>query len=165
MEPTFKNKNRGYQQLDVWHDAIELYRDSCTVFGNLPYELKRVASQQLASVDSVHRNIAEGYCRRGLREYLHHLYIAIASLGESVSGLMACHAARQLDDADFARLNSAMFKIENRLIRLISALESKQKQGDWLDHMSLHEEALDYVISEPNTPTLQYSTTPQQASL
>ena len=43
----------------------------------------------IASADSVHRNIAEGYCRRSIREYIYHLYIALASLGESVSGYNA----------------------------------------------------------------------------
>jgi len=55
-----KNKNRGYQQLRVWHDAVEFYKLSCQVFRKFPYELRRVASQALASSDSVHRNIAEG---------------------------------------------------------------------------------------------------------
>jgi four helix bundle protein len=45
--------------------------------------------QAIASTDSAHRNIAEGYCRRSIREYLNFLNIALGSLGESVSGLYA----------------------------------------------------------------------------
>jgi four helix bundle protein len=84
-----KNKNRGYQKLRVWNDAIEYYIQTCKVFRNFPYELKRVASQAISSSDSVHRNISEGYCRRSIREYLNFLNIALGSLGESVSGLQA----------------------------------------------------------------------------
>jgi hypothetical protein len=51
-----KNRNRGYQKLIVWDDAINYYSLTCEVFRYFPYELKRVASQQIASVDSVHRN-------------------------------------------------------------------------------------------------------------
>jgi hypothetical protein len=51
-----KNKNRGYQQLRVWNDAIDYYAETCRVFGGLPYELKRVTMQAIASSDSVHRN-------------------------------------------------------------------------------------------------------------
>ena len=61
-----KNKNRGYQQLRVWQDAIEFYKLNSRVFGKLPYEFRRVASQAMASADSGHRNIAEGYCRRSI---------------------------------------------------------------------------------------------------
>jgi four helix bundle protein len=65
-----KNENRGYQQLRVWQDALELYKLNSQVFQKFPFELKRVVSQAIASSDSVHRNIAEGYCRRSLKEYL-----------------------------------------------------------------------------------------------
>ena len=82
-----KNKNRGYQKLRVWNDAIAYYVKTCEVFRKFPYELKRVASQAISSSDSVHRNIAEGYGRRSIREYLNFLNIAISSLGESVSGI------------------------------------------------------------------------------
>jgi four helix bundle protein len=86
-----KNKNRGYQQLRVWSDAVQLYRETCRVLQPWPFELKRIAAQAMTSGDSVHWNIAEGYCRRSIREYTHYLYIALGSLGESVSGF---HAAR-----------------------------------------------------------------------
>ena len=55
-----KNKNRGYQKLVVWNDAINYYALTCEVYRSFPFELKRVASQQIASADSVHRHIAEG---------------------------------------------------------------------------------------------------------
>ena len=51
-----KNRNRGYQKLTVWNDAIGYYGLTCDVFRPFPYELKRVAAQQIASADSVHRN-------------------------------------------------------------------------------------------------------------
>jgi hypothetical protein len=40
-----KNKNRGYQQLRVWQDAVDFYKLNSEVFRKFPYELKRVASQ------------------------------------------------------------------------------------------------------------------------
>src|SRR5881397_2858196 len=101
METNFKNKNRGYQQLRVWQDAIDFYVVNCRVFRMFPYELKRVASQAIASADSVHRNIAEGYCRRSIREYIQFLYVALSSLGESVSGPIAYRKAEQLSEIEF----------------------------------------------------------------
>jgi hypothetical protein len=55
---------RGYKKLRVWQDAKDLYVLTWKVFKKFPIELSRIRSQQLASVDSVHRNISEGYCRR-----------------------------------------------------------------------------------------------------
>ena len=77
---TRKNKNRGYQRLRVWNDAIEYYVQTCKVFRGFPYELKRVSSQAIAASDSIHRNIAEGYCRRSIREYIQFLYRAIRAV-------------------------------------------------------------------------------------
>lgn len=139
MEYSYKNRNRGYQQLRVWDDAIEFYVACCRVFRQFPYELKRVASQQIASSDSVHRNIAEGYCRRSIREYMQHLNFSLGSLGESVSGLIACHKAEQLGEQDFASLNALAYKLENGLLKLVESLERKEMQGDWIDHLVLKE--------------------------
>src|SRR6476660_6529177 len=105
MTTSYRNKNRGYQQLRVWGDAIEFYVLSCRVFRNFPYDLRRVASQAIASADSVHRNIADGYCRRSVREYLYFLNCALGSLGESVSGLTAYFKAQQITAQDFDGLN------------------------------------------------------------
>jgi four helix bundle protein len=71
-----KNRNRGYQKLTVWSDAIEYYALAQELFRKFPHELKRVAAQAIGSSDSIHRNIAEGHCRRSIHEYLNFLNIA-----------------------------------------------------------------------------------------
>jgi len=134
-----KNKNRGYQKLRVWNDAIEYYLETCNIFRKFPYELRRVASQAIASSDSVHRNISEGYCRRSIREYLNFLYIALGSLGESVSGLYACRRSGQILNEDFEKLDSLAFKLENGLLKLVESLERKKERGDWIDHLMITE--------------------------
>ena len=144
METKYRNKNRGYQQLRVWHDAIDLYVQACRVFRGFPFELKKVASQEIASIDSVHRNIAEGYCRRSIREYIQALYIALGSLGESVSGLYACRGADQLSSEDYVRLDALAFKLENGLLRLVESLERKQGGGEWIDTLIIEESNIAY---------------------
>jgi len=103
-----------------------------------------VASQAIASSDSVHRNIAEGYCRRSIREYLNFLYIALGSLGESVSGLHAYREAGQITEEDFVALNELAFKLENGLLRLVESLERKKLDGDWVDSLIVKESNEDY---------------------
>ena len=101
--------------------------------------MKRVASQQIASSDSVHRNIAEGYCRRSIHEYLKFLYIALGSLGESVSGLYAAREAKQISEEDFVRLDDLAFKLENGLLKLVQRIEEKRELGEWTDHLMVKE--------------------------
>ena len=110
-----RNKNRGYQKLRVWNDAV-------------------------------HRNIAEGYCRRSIHEYIKFLYIALGSLGESVSGLYACRKAGQISIEDFEKQNALAFKLENGLLKLVQSIEEKQEYGQWTDHLIVKESNAAYVI-------------------
>ncbi len=142
-----RNKNRGYQKLRVWNDAVDFYMESCNIFRKFPYELKRVASQAISSSDSVHRNIAEGYCRRSIREYLNFLNIALGSLGESVSGLYACRKTGQVTEEEFQRLDALAFKLENGLLKLVESLEKKRERGDWIDHLMVKESNTVYEVS------------------
>lgn len=141
-----KNKNRGYQKLRVWNDAIEYYMLTCDVFRDFPYELKRVASQAIASSDSIHRNISEGYCRRSIREYLHFLNIALGSLGESVSGLQAYLKSKQITEEEFETLDRLAYKLENGLLKLVESLEQKRERGEWIDHLMVKESNIIYGI-------------------
>ena len=137
------NLNRGYQNLRVWKDSILLYTMILKEFKNFPFEFKKIASQQMASVDSVHRNIAEGYCRRSIREYIQFLYVALASLGETVSGLFASKSGNLISEEQFGKIDSFCYKVENELISLIRSLENKRNKGDWIDYM-VKEEGVEY---------------------
>jgi len=140
-----KNRNRGYQKLRVWNDAVEYYKETCKVFRKFPYELKRVANQAIASSDSVHRNISEGYCRRTINDYLRFLYIALGSLGESVSGLNAHRNANQITEDEFQILDTLAYKLENGLLKLVESLEEKRDRGEWTDHLLIKESNLVYM--------------------
>ncbi len=126
-----KNKNRGYQQLWVWQDAKLLYQLTWEILKKFPYELKRLVSNQIASVDSVHRNIAEGYCRKSVKEYLQFVNIALASLGESVSAINVYKQAGHVSAEDFEKWDASAYKLENGLIRLVLSLEKRQWRLDY----------------------------------
>ena len=104
------------------------------MFRKLPYELKRVGSQAIAASDSIHRNIAEGYCRKSIREYLNFLNIALGSLGENVSGLHAYRQAGQISEQEFVTLNELAFKLENGLLKLVESLETHHSSTPILHH-------------------------------
>jgi four helix bundle protein len=128
-----RNKNRGYQQLRVWQDAIELFRQVFELVRPWRYEYKKLASQLMSSADSVHRNIAEGYCRRSIKEYLNFLNIALGSLGETVSAFHAYRITGQIDEQTFETMDALMFRLENSLLKLVESLERKHNSGDWIE--------------------------------
>ncbi|WP_395716285.1 four helix bundle protein [Prosthecobacter sp.] len=144
MSTERRNKNRGYQQLLVWQDAVELYGLTWSAVRGWPFELKKLASQSMASSDSVHRNIAEGYCRRTIREYLQHLNIALGSLGETLSGFIAYSRNGQIDPSTFEQLDTLIFRLENRLLKLVESLEHKRNANDWTETLIVREAPSEY---------------------
>ncbi len=133
------NVLRGFRSLVVWQDSVAYYRDTFHALSSQPAVLLRVVSNQLASVDSVHRNIAEGYGRRSIREYLNHLNIAKGSLTESISGLHALRNADHIGPDVFESLDALSFKIENGLIRLVDTIRQKGGEGTWNEDTMLRE--------------------------
>lgn len=134
-----RNKNRGYKQLRVWEDAVALYVLVCRSVKGWPFEFKKIASQLIASTDSVHRNIAEGYARRSIREYLNFLNIGLGSLAETVSSFDAYNQAEHFTCAQFEEMDSLAFKLENGLLRLVESLERKRDRGEWEDSLVVRE--------------------------
>jgi four helix bundle protein len=146
MNTERRNKNCGYQQLLVWQDAIELYGLVFQSVRGWPFEQKKLASQSIASADSVHRNIAEGYCRRTVREYLQHLNIALGSLGETLSGFIAYSRTGQVEPSTFEQLDTLIFRLENRLLKLVESLERKRDAGDWTETLVVREDSIEYGV-------------------
>lgn len=130
----------------MWQDARDLYVLTWKLLKDWPYELNRLKINRLASVDSMHRNIAEGYCRKSISEYLQFLNIAKGSLGESISGMHVYLQAGHLVREAFEAWDQLSFRLENRLIRLIESLEKKRDERDWNDTFLLEESILRYGI-------------------
>ncbi len=117
-----RNLNRGFRKLDVWMIAIELY----VIISKNAYSIKgkpyKVINQLIGSAYSIPVNIAEGYSRRSINEYLYHLNVALSSLGELGSGLQACYSASQLDDSTFKQIDILHYEVENKLLKLVESL-------------------------------------------
>lgn len=134
-----RNMNSGYMKLRVWQDAVECYCMTCEIFSPMLEDLRRIYWQQTACVDSVLRNIAEGYCRRSLAEYSQFLNVAMGSVSESVSALHAYWEAGQLPEDAFDGLDALAYKIENALKKLIESLQEKRYRDDWDDCFIIRE--------------------------
>ena len=130
-----KNINRGFKKLRVWQDGVSLYILTCEIFSNFPFELKKVAANGIDAAHSISRNISEGYCRRGLKEYLNFLNIALGSCGELHSCYVSFWRAQQISEENYERLDELHYKVENQLIKLIESLQKKQIDKQWEDSL------------------------------
>jgi four helix bundle protein len=126
-----KNLNRGLRKLNVWNDAIELYDLVSKVMLRMPYELKKVGSNAIDAAQSISRNIAEGHCRRSIKEYLQFSYYALGSCGELYSCMYSFYISYQITEAEYDAIDKLHYKTENELIQLIKSLERKLKDKDW----------------------------------
>jgi four helix bundle protein len=132
---SLKNVNRGFKKLRVWQDAVSLYVLVCKILANFPFELRKVASNAIDAAHSISRNIAEGYCRRSLKEYLNYLNFALGSCGEFHSSYESFKQAGQITEEEYKELDQAHYKVENELLSLIRSLQQKQKDGQWEDEL------------------------------
>ncbi|MBL4655124.1 MAG: four helix bundle protein [Bacteroidia bacterium] len=131
-----KNVNRGFKKLRVWQDAVMLYVFASKIFTNFPFELKKIASNSIDASHSVSRNIAEGYCRRNLKEYLNFLNYSLGSSGEFHSCYSSCFKANQISKEEYEELDKLHYKVENQLLKLIESLQAKQVSGKWEDNFN-----------------------------
>ena len=96
-----KNVNRGFKSLRVWKVAVFFYILACKILTKFAFELKKVASNSIDASHSISRNIAEGYSRRSLKEYLNFLNYALGSCGEFHSCYESFHQEVQITDEEY----------------------------------------------------------------
>ncbi|OGU69850.1 MAG: hypothetical protein A2W30_09960 [Ignavibacteria bacterium RBG_16_36_9] len=135
-----KNINRGYRELEVWKEAVELFRfvkDKLATLEGVSYKVK---AQVEDSIFSVHSNIAEGYCRRSIKENIQYLAISLSSLGENYSQIFTLTNSGDIDIDWFKEYDRKHYSLENKLIKLNQTYISKLKaKEDWKN---------DYLIRE-----------------
>jgi len=111
-----KNINRGNRKLEVWKEAIDLYvfvKDKIRVLEAVPYKIK---AQVEDSVYSCHSNIAEGYSRRSLKEYIQFINISLSSLAENYSQIFALYSSKDVDRIWFDEYDKKHYSLGNKLI-------------------------------------------------
>src|SRR5437773_11544714 len=105
-----RNLNRGYMKLDVWQRGMDLFELTFRLASQVSdFKLR---SQFSDSVQSAPANVAEGYGRRTLAEYLNFLNIAKGSLGEAFTRAAGLWRVRVLSDGDFEQLDKLHYEVE-----------------------------------------------------
>jgi len=128
-----KNINRGYRELKAWQEAVDLCKTEKQKLDSIRSDVK-IKSQILDSAFSVSSNIAEGYCRRSLKENIQFLNIAIASLGENFSQITTVTNSDEIDLEWFEKFDLLHSSLENKILKLNRTYIQKLKSGEeWAD--------------------------------
>jgi four helix bundle protein len=101
----------------------------------------KLKSQFTDAAQSAPANVAEGYGRRTLPEYLQYLYISKGSLAEALTRASGLWRVKLISDADFEQFDTLHYEVENKLLKLIESLEAKRGTGEWSDtlpHQSIN---------------------------
>lgn len=140
----------GFKKLIAWQKADDL--------AAMVYELTRgfgaghyrLLDQMRGSASSVKDNIAEGYCRAALGDYIRFCEIARGSLGELGSQIQTCERGELVTGVKLADLLEQYSDTTYMLERLIASLIEKRQAGDWDKSFGVKEEGVVYLVDEGN---------------
>jgi four helix bundle protein len=134
-----KNINRGFRKLEVWREAINLYVFVTTKIRKLNETPFKVKAQVEDSIYSCHSNIAEGYSRRSLKEYIQFINISLSSLAENYSQIFALTASKDIEREWFDKYDKLHYSLENKLIKMNQTMIVKLDKDEWNNDYILRE--------------------------
>jgi four helix bundle protein len=122
-------------KLEVWNEAMALFqwvfKTTQSIHG-IDFKLR---SQIINAAQSISANIAEGYCRRSINEYLQFLNIALGSSGELMTRIIGLKVAGLIQQETFETFDMMHYSAENKLLALVRSIQAKRKKGDWLEEL------------------------------
>ena len=117
---------QSLKQLIVWQRSIELVKGIYAASSLLPKEeIYGLVSQMRRAAVSIPSNIAEGYKRRNLGEYVQFLSIADASAAELETQLTIAHHLKFIPTEEFHRITGINTEVMKMLNAMISTLKNR----------------------------------------
>ncbi len=114
---------KSYKELIVYQKAYELSLNIYQITCKFPEEEKfGIISQMRRSAVSIPCNIAEGYSRRGRKEYIQFLHIALGSCGELETLLSLSKDLKLVPDMNYNGLFMLQEEVSKMLTKLIMSL-------------------------------------------
>ncbi len=114
---------RSYKELIVWQKSIGLVKDVYKLTGKFPKnELYGLSSQMQRAAISIPSNIAEGYSRKNLKEYIQFLYIAYGPAAEIETQLII--AKELYPKFNYDIIESLLEEVRKMLNTIIKKLEN-----------------------------------------
>lgn len=116
-------KLNSYKELAVWQKSIKLVTNIYETTSKYPKtEIYGLANQTRRAAVSIASNIAEGWTREHLAEYVQFLRIALGSAAELETQLLIARNLSFLGDKEFPKLIGNTIEIMKMLNGLISKL-------------------------------------------
>jgi four helix bundle protein len=113
----------SFRDLRVWQAGMDLVEQVYHLTQSFPrHEVYGLASQSQRAAVSVPSNIAEGHAREHLKEYLHHLSIAHASLAELETQLEIATRLKYLSPEQLTQTLKLITSLSKQLYSLRNAL-------------------------------------------
>lgn len=117
----------SYKELIVWQKSITLAKEVYQSTERLTKsELYGLISQMRMAAVSIPSNVAEGYKRRGLSEYIHFLTISDGSAAELETQIIIVKEI--YPEIDLFRAESLLSEVQRMLITMIQKLEAKKRK-------------------------------------
>jgi len=113
---------KNFEDIIAWQKAKELTIEIYRIFENT-FDFGFRDQIQRASV-SIMNNVAEGFERKGNKEFTRFLYISRGSCGEVRSMLIIAKELNKIDINDFEKLYVITIEITKMLCGLINKLQS-----------------------------------------
>lgn len=128
---TPKYQPHGLRNLRAYQLARQLAHLVYDVTSNFPKKEFRLIGQMRGAAVSVFSNIAEGYGRNAIGDYIRFCEIARGSLSELGSQIEFCQERKKLKPADETQLLDLYNYTWNTLGALIRSLRKKKLDGSW----------------------------------
>ena len=119
---------KTFEEIAAWQEARMLVGEIYSATGRPPfcqdYGLRDQIPRAAVSIGS---NIAEGFERRGNREFIKFLWIAKGSAAEVASQLYYAKDLSYVDEMQFADLHARAKRISAMLFKLISSIKEPNR--------------------------------------
>jgi len=117
---------KNYKELKVWEKSYQLCLEVYRISKHFPkIEVYGLISQMRRAALSIPSNMAEGYGRKTISEYLRFLSIAYGSICELETQILLSGDLGYLDKDRLSKLPKGVGEVERMLQALIKSLKNK----------------------------------------
>ena len=123
-------KVKDYKDLKVWQKGIEIVDMTYTLTDRFPKsEMYGLSGQMRRAAISIPSNIAEGFVRRGSKEYRQFLHVSLGSCAELDTQTIIANRRKYINDKELGQLAEELNHEMHMLVSLIGKLDAKTDHG------------------------------------